>query len=61
MNFAELINQNISKKMGIAIVGAILLHQASAPSWQIMTVIVTAVIVQGILDYVQERRPPKKD
>ena len=61
MNLAELINQNISKKMGIAIAGAILLHQANAPSWQIMTVIVTAVIVQGALDYVQGTRPPKID
>ncbi len=57
MNLAELINQNISKKMGIAIAGAILLHQANAPSWQIMTVIVTAIIIQGLLDY--GKRPPK--
>jgi len=50
MNLAELINQNVSKKWGVAIVGIITLAHIQAPSWQIMVIAAIAVIMQGILD-----------
>jgi len=50
MNVSELINENMSKKMGIAIVGIIALMQVEAEPWQIMVVAIVAVIVQGVLD-----------
>jgi hypothetical protein len=50
MDFSDLINQNISKKWGLAIAGMGLLWQVGAPSWQIAGVAAIAIIVQGILD-----------
>lgn len=61
MNGLEFINENVSKKMGIAIAGAIMLYKAGAPTWQIMTVICTAVVIQGALDYAKKSKPTKND
>ncbi len=55
MTIAELMNENMSKKMGIAIVGIVALMQIKADTWQIMAVAITAIIMQGVLDY----RKPK--
>lgn len=51
MNLVELINQNVSKKMGLAIACMITLAQMSAPTWQIMAVGIAAIFAQGILDF----------
>lgn len=51
MNITELLNQNFSKKMGMAIAGIVTLAQAGAPSWQIMAVIIAAILAQAILDF----------
>lgn len=58
MNGLEFINENLSKKMGIAIVGMITLVQAGAETWQIMALAITAVIIQGIIDF---RKPKTKE
>jgi len=54
MNLTDLINQNISKKWGVAVFGIASLVYTEAPTWQIMTVAVSAVIVQGILDLLKK-------
>jgi len=56
MTGPELINQNISKKMAIAIAAILILNKANAPTWQVMTVALAAVVVQGILDFVEKRK-----
>lgn len=58
MNGLDLINENISKKMGMSIAGIIALVQAGAPSWQIMAVIIVYTLVQGFLD---KKEKPKEE
>jgi len=58
MSLEQLINENVSKKYGIAIVGALVLLKAGAPPWQIMTVILTAIIAQAILDHEKKEIQP---
>jgi hypothetical protein len=58
MNLVELVNQNLSKKMGIAIVGIVALAKVNAPSWQVMVVVVAAIVVQGYLD--RNKTQPKE-
>jgi len=60
MTLEQLINENVSKKYGIAIIGALTLWKAGAPSWQIMVVIITAIVSQAILDYKNVRKETKK-
>ena len=55
MNLEQLINENISKKWGIAIIGVISLAKVGAPSWQIMVVILTAIGAQMFLDYEKKK------
>ncbi len=50
MNGLDLINKNVSKKMGLSLAGIIALVQAGAPSWQIMAIIIVYNLVQGFLD-----------
>lgn len=56
MNFAELINQNVSKKMGIAIVGIIALVHVEAEPAHIMFLAIVAVVVQGLLDLFKKEK-----
>ncbi len=51
MNGLEFINQNISKKMGIAIITIVALMKVQAPPLYIAIVGTVAVVVQGFLDY----------
>ena len=55
MNLADLINKNISKKMGIALAGIYALVHVQAPSWQIAIVASVAIIAQCILDYKEKK------
>ena len=50
MNLTEFLNQNFSKKMGIAIVGIVaLVHVEADPSY-ILFLSIIAVVIQGLLD-----------
>lgn len=61
MNGLDFINENLSKKMGIAIVGMITLVQAGAETWQIMALAIIAVIIQGIIDLRKPNIKEKQD
>ncbi len=58
MNGLDLINKNVSKKMGLSLAGIIALVQAGAPSWQIMAIIIVYNLVQGFLD---KKEKPKEE
>jgi len=58
MNGLDLINENISKKLGISLAGIIALVQAGAPSWQIMALVIVYQLVQGFLD--RKEKPKEK-
>ncbi len=58
MNGLDLINKNVSKKMGLSLAGIIALVQAGAPSWQIMAIIIVYNLVQGFLD--KKEKPKEK-
>lgn len=49
MKLLELVNQNGSKEMTIAIVSLYSLIHVKAPSWQILMLGLFAIMVQGIL------------
>lgn len=55
MNFADLINQNVSKKWGIAIVGMVALVHVEAEPSHIMFLAIVAVVVQGVLDLFKKK------
>ena len=59
MNGLDLINENVSKKMGLSLAGMFALVKAGAPSWQIMAVIIVYTIVQGFLD--KKEKPKEKN
>lgn len=59
MNGLDFINQNISKKMGIAVITIFALMKLQAPPLYIVIVGTVAIFVQGFLDY--GRKPPKID
>lgn len=50
MDFSQLINENISKKFGIALACMGLLWKMGAPTWQVAGVGAVAIIMQGLLD-----------
>ena len=59
MNLWEVVDDNISKKWGLAMYSMYLLQQMNSPSWQIMAVACTAIIAQMWIDLKAKKDIPK--
>lgn len=60
MNLTEFLNQNFSKKMGIALAGIVALVSIDAPPEHILFLSIVAVIVQGLLDLFKKNNIQKE-
>ena len=47
---AELLDKKLGKKMEMALIGAVMLHQFEAPTWQVTAVLLAGIIFQFVMD-----------